>query len=66
MHKQVKENRELALWEALVPVILLIIMLSYNVFVYGDDSLSGSNQFILLMGAAIAAIIGFLNKTSYK
>lgn len=66
MHKSVKENRELAIWEALIPVILLILMLSYNVFVYGDDSLSGSNQFILLMGAAIAAIIGFLNKISYK
>lgn len=66
MDQPIKENRELSIWEALIPVFLLIVMLSYNVFVYGDDSLSGSNQFILLMGAAVAAIIGFLNKTSYK
>jgi len=30
-------------------------MLSY----YGDDALSGSNQFILLLGGAVAAIVGF-------
>jgi len=41
-------------------------MLAYNIYVFGDDALSGSNQFILLMGAAIAAIVGFLNKVSYK
>lgn len=41
-------------------------MLAYNVFVFGDDALSGSNQFILLMGSAVAAIVGFLNKVGYK
>ena len=42
-------------------------MLFYNVFfVYGDDALSGSNQFILILGAAVAAIVGFINKVSYK
>ena len=34
--------------------------------VYGDDSLNGSNQFILLIGGFIAAIFGFKNKVSYK
>jgi NhaC family Na+:H+ antiporter len=61
------ENKELNIWEALIPVFALVGMLFYNVFfVYGDDALSGSNQFILLMGAAVAAIIGFKNKVSYK
>ena len=41
-------------------------MLAYNVYVFGDDALSGSNQFILLMGGAVAAIVGFFNKVSYK
>ena len=41
-------------------------MLSYNIMVYGDDSLNGSNQFILLIGGFIAAIFGFKNKVSYK
>ena len=43
------ENKELNIWEALIPVFALIGMLAYNVSVYGDDALSGSNQFILLV-----------------
>ena len=60
------DNSELSIWEALIPVIALIGMLAYNIYVFGDDALSGSNQFILLLGAAVAAIVGFKNKTSYK
>ncbi len=61
------ESKELSIYTALVPVFALILMLFYNVFfVFGDDALSGSNQFILILGAAIAAIVGFINKTSYQ
>ena len=60
------ESKKLSIFEALVPVFALILMLFYNVFfVFGDDALNGSNQFILLLGAAVAAIVGFLKKTSY-
>ena len=59
-------NAELSIWEALFPVLILIIMLAFNVFVFGDDALSGSNQFVLLLGGAVAAIVGFKNKVSYK
>lgn len=39
----------------------------FNVlFVFEDDALSGSNQFILLVGAVVAGIVGFFNNTSYK
>ncbi|MDN3492071.1 Na+/H+ antiporter NhaC [Winogradskyella bathintestinalis] len=60
------DNKALNIWEALIPVFALVAMLSYNIFVYGDDALNGSNQFILIMGAAIAAIVGFYNKVKYK
>lgn len=61
------ENKELNIWEALIPVFALVAMLFYNVFfVYGDDALSGSNQFILLLGAAVAAIVGFYNKVNFE
>lgn len=64
--EQVVENIELNIWEALIPVIALIIMLFYNVFfAYGEDALDGSNQFILLLGGAIAAIVGFFNKVRF-
>ncbi len=65
--EHIVENIELNIWEALIPVFVLVGMLFYNVFfAFGDDALSGSNQFILLMGAAAAAIVGFFNKVSYK
>jgi len=60
------ENIELNIWEALLPVIILVVMLAFNVSVFGDDALSGSNQFVLLLGAAVAAIVGFRNKVHYK
>ena len=64
--EKIIENRELNIWEALIPVVALVGMLAYNVFIYGDDSLSGSNQFILLMGGAVAAIVGIFNKVSFE
>ncbi|MFK7775623.1 MAG: Na+/H+ antiporter NhaC [Saprospiraceae bacterium] len=63
----VVENPELNIVEALIPVFALVAMLFYNVFyAFGDDALSGSNQFILLMGAAVAMVVGFRNKVTYK
>jgi len=64
--EKIIENVELSVWEALIPVIALIAMLAYNVFVYGDSALGGTNQFILILGGAVAAIVGFRNKVSYK
>jgi len=60
------ENKELNIWEAMIPVIILVVMLAFNVSVFGDDALSGSNQFVLLLGAAVAAVVGFRNKVHYK
>jgi len=60
------ENKELNIWEALIPVFALIVMLAFNVYVFGDDALSGSNQFIMLLGGAVAAIVGFFNKVDFE
>ena len=66
-NEEIINNKELSIWEALLPVVILVGMLFYNVyFAFGDDALSGSNQFILLLGAAVAAIVGFFNKVSYE
>ena len=64
-NQEIVENRALNIWEALIPIFALVGMLAYNVLVFGDDALSGSNQFILLLGAAVAALVGFFNKTSF-
>ena len=60
------DKKSLSLGEALIPVIVLVLLLAYNVYVFGDDALSGSNQFILLIGAAVAAMVGFRKKVSYQ
>ena len=51
---------------ALLPIIFLIALLSFNVYLYGDDSLGGANQLALLLSAAFAAIMGIKNGTSWK
>ena len=59
-------NKELSITEALFPVIILVGLMAYNIFIFGDSALGGSNQFILIIGAAVAAIVGFRNKVSYQ
>lgn len=56
----------LTLSESLLPISLLIIMLSFNVYVYGDSSMSGSNQFILLLGAAVGIVLGLSKGLNFK
>ena len=57
--QKIMDHKKLNIWEALFPVFALVSMLAYNIYVYGDDALSGSNQFVLLLGAAVAALVGF-------
>ena len=65
--QKIIDNKELNLYEALIPVIILMMMLAYNIF-FANGELLGtySNQFILLMGGVIASIVGFLNKVPLK
>ena len=46
-------------FQALVPIIFLVILLSINVSIFGDDSLSGSIQIVLIFSSAVASIIAF-------
>jgi NhaC family Na+:H+ antiporter len=65
--QKIIENRELKIWEALIPVILLMALLAYNIF-FADGVMLGdySNQFILIIGGIIAAIVGFFNKATFQ
>ena len=62
-NENIVENKELNILEALVPVVLLMLMLAYNIF-YAEGEVLGeySNQYILLIGGVFAAIVGFFNK----
>ena len=61
------KNKKLNIWEALIPVIILMLMLAYNIFA-ADGEWFGeySNQYILLMGGGIAAMMGFYSKVSIR
>ena len=50
---------------AILPLIILVCLLSYNVIIYGDNSLNGANQLALLLAASIATIIGIYFDSSW-
>jgi NhaC family Na+:H+ antiporter len=62
--QKVTRNKELNLLESLVPVLILMSLLAYNIFfVEGQEWFGGyTNQYILLMGGLVAAAVGFWNK----
>ena len=45
------------LLQAFIPIACLICMLTLNVVIFGEDTLSGANQVALILAAAIAGII---------
>lgn len=61
------KKKSISLLESFIPIIFLVGILGYNVFfVYGDNALGGSNQFLLLLGAGITTFIGYINKVPMK
>ena len=52
--------------DAIAPIVVLIIMLSFSVYLYGDDSSYGANQIALILSACIAAIIAIKNGYTWK
>jgi NhaC family Na+:H+ antiporter len=49
-------KREATLFEALFPILILIVLLTLNVLLF-DDTLGGANQIALIISAAIAGVI---------
>lgn len=58
-------SKKTSLFQAILPIIFLVALLAFNVHIYGDSATSGPNQFALIFGGVVAAIIGFKNKVSY-
>ena len=46
------------LGQALTPVVALMVMLAGSVALFGDESSSGPNQIALILGTAVATIVG--------
>ena len=52
--------------EAFIPVVILIGLLGFNVYLFDDDATGGPNQIALLFGAVIASAIGIRQGFSWK
>ncbi|WP_158839154.1 Na+/H+ antiporter NhaC [Polaribacter sp. L3A8] len=64
--QKIIENKELSLFESLIPVVILMGLLAYNIFFVDGQEWFGAftNQYILLIGGLIAATVGFFNKVT--
>ena len=64
-NQKIIDNKELNIFEALIPVVILMALLAYNIF-FADGEMFGeySNQYILLIGGFVAFIDGLFNKVS--
>jgi len=51
------EKKQPTLVHALIPIVVLIVLLSINVILYGASSIDGANQLALLLAAAVAGIV---------
>ncbi len=49
--------RKPSLLQAFIPILFLIVALFINVRIYGDSSLDGSNQIILILSAGVATLV---------
>jgi NhaC family Na+:H+ antiporter len=54
------------LFQAFIPIFCLILLLTLNVIIYGEDTLSGANQIALLLAAAIAGVIAIRLKLTWS
>jgi len=59
-------DKKVKLYNALIPLIFLITLLSLNVYFFGDDTLSGANQIALLLSAVVASVIAFFNGYNWE
>jgi NhaC family Na+:H+ antiporter len=61
-----ENTRKPTLSEALIPITFLIVLLSINVTVFGDEALEGSNQIVLILSGAVAGVMAIRIGVSWK
>ena len=49
--------RRPSFFESIFPIIFLVILLSINESIFGDDALSGSIQIVLILSSAVASLV---------
>lgn len=54
------------LLEAIIPILFLVALLSYNVYLFEDSSIEGPNQIALLLSASLASIVAIRLGLNWK
>jgi NhaC family Na+:H+ antiporter len=52
-----KIRKEPTILESIFPILFLIVLLVINIWIFGTDGLDGSNQIVLVISSAVAAIV---------
>ncbi len=60
------QSKKITFLQALIPILILVLLLGYNVHIYGDDATGGPNQFALIFAGVMAALIGFKHNIAYE
>ena len=58
--------RTATVMQALVPILVLISLLSFSVYLFGEDASYGPNQIALIIGAVVASTIGWRNGQQWQ
>ena len=58
--------RPATVMQALVPILVLISLLSFSVYLFGEDASYGPNQIALIIGAVVASTIGWSNGQQWQ
>ena len=53
-----KTSRILPIWLALTPLVLLMVMLVFTVRAFGDESLGGPSQIVMLAASSVCCVLG--------
>ena len=65
--KMFKIGEKPSWWVSLIPFVVLAVILSIVIYVFGTDALSGASQVALMFAAGLTVVISMLfYKTSWK
>jgi Na+:H+ antiporter, NhaC family len=53
------KKKQATLFQALLPILFLILLLTLNVLVFGSDAIGGANQIVLLLSAGVAGLVAW-------
>jgi Na+:H+ antiporter, NhaC family len=53
------KKKQATLFQALLPILFLIVLLTLNVLVFGSDAIGGANQIVLLLSAGVAGLVAW-------